>query len=311
MKILYIYIYIYISLVFFCRAQNLVPNPSFEIYTLCPNSGSQIEYAMPWTAATSTSSTDYYNSCSVGVSGVPYNSGFQYPKTGNAYAGLIFYHTSGLREYLQVQLISPLIQNKTYYIEFFINLNSGIWNSSCNNIAANLSTIRPYTSAVNVLQQLTPHIMLINNPIITDTLNWIKVSGCYLAQGGEEYITIGNFFDNINTVVSGTTGISHYLIDDVLVEEMTGACVTVINELSTNFNIDVYPNPTIDNLKITISNLNNKEKLSVKIIDVIGKEVLNEPYQEELDISRLEQGIYFVSVYSDKQLLGTKKIIKQ
>lgn len=306
------YIYIYISLFVFTVniSQNLVPNASFETYTLCPNGGSKIEYAVPWNAATTNSSTDYFNSCSIGFSGMPYsNSGFQYAQSGSAYAGLIAFHASGQREYLQVQLNNPLVQNTNYYVEFYTNPSN--WSSSCNNIAANLSVVRPYTNTFGVLQSLTPHIMLSENPVINDTMNWVQVSGCYTAQGGEEYLTIGNFFDNANTVVTGTSGIAYYYIEDVRVEEMTNICVTGINESSSHYQIQVYPNPTIDNLKIVMSNLNNKEYLSVKITDVIGKEVLNENYKEELDISYLSKGIYFVSVYKDAQFLGTRKVVKE
>ncbi len=295
-------------------SQNLVPNPSFETYTLCPNAASQIESSIPWTAATTTSSTDYYNSCSISSGcGVPYNvnSSFQYAHFGNAYAGLIIYHGSGLREYLQVQLTAPLVQNKTYYVEFYTNLTNGIWSSSCNNIAANLSIARPFTTNFGDVQSLTPHIILSGNPIVTDTLNWIKVSGCYTALGGEEYITIGNFFDNANTMVTGTTGIAYYYIDDVKVEEFVGTCVTSVNEFRNNINIDVYPNPTEGKLKLVSDDLKEMEHLTIKITDIVGKAILISIYKDELDISNFERGIYFLSIYKEQTLLGTKKIIKQ
>ena len=120
------------------------------------------------------------------------------------------------------------------------------------------------------------------------------------------------FFDNANTVVTGTTGISYYFVDDVRVEEMTSVCVTGLRDLSyLSEVVGVSPNPTLGNLKITITNLSNKEKLRIKLHDVVGKEVLNESYQEELDISALEKGIYFVSLYKDDQLLGTRKVVKE
>lgn len=310
------YLYIYIALLIFTisKSQNLVPNNSFETFTICPNNGGQIESAIPWGAATTNSSTDYYNACSSSAPVPNYPGGYQIAKTGNAYAGIFLmqYPFSNIREYLQVKLLSPLIQNATYYVEFYVNLRDGSSTySSCNNISANFSITQPFTATVGTLQSLTAHILNFGNPIIGNDTTWSKVSGCYTAQGGEEYLTIGNFMDDSNTQILVPNKSSYYFVDDVLVEEITGTCVTGINELSTIFNFDVYPNPTIDNLKITISNLNNKEKLSVKIIDVIGKEILNEPYQEELDISRLEQGIYFVSVYSNNQLLGTKKVVKE
>ena len=41
---------------------NLVPNGSFETYTMCPDGGGVINYATPWYSPT-TGTTDYYNSC--------------------------------------------------------------------------------------------------------------------------------------------------------------------------------------------------------------------------------------------------------
>jgi hypothetical protein len=294
--------------VFFCKAQNLVPNPSFETYTLCPNTDGQILSAAPWTAATATCSSDYFNTCSANYgSNNPF--AFQLPRTGNAYAGLYFY-IGNLREYLQVQLTIPLVQNKTYYVEFFVSFYKiAAFTTPCNNIAANLSSAQPYTANLGELQPLTPHILNIGNPIISDTLNWVKVSGCYLAQGGEEYLTIGNFFDNLNTVTTNSNNIAYYFVDDVSVFEITGTCVNGINELSTNFNIDMYPNPTngILNLKL----LDAGKDVEIIITDVLGREVLISDYKVQINISDLETGIYFLSVYKEDKFVGTKKIIKE
>jgi hypothetical protein len=67
------------------------------------------------------------------------------------------------------------------------------------------------------------------NPIITDTANWVKISGIYKAQGGEKYITIGNFFADSNTkiVVTSPTGVPQaaYLLDDVSVIPLDSFCL--------------------------------------------------------------------------------------
>jgi len=42
--------------------------------------------------------------------------------------------------------------------------------------------------------------MKFGNPVITDTLNWIKISGIYAANGGEDHIIIGNFYDDARTL---------------------------------------------------------------------------------------------------------------
>ncbi len=79
--------------------------------------------------------------------------------------------------------------------------------------------------------------------------------------------------------------------------------------------VGVSPNPVNDVLNI---NFKSNEMLkqvqhdcTIKITDVLGKEVLWENYAEEINISTLENGIYFLSLYKNNQLLITKKVVKQ
>jgi hypothetical protein len=63
------------------------------------------------------------------------------------------------------------------------------------------------------------------NPVISDTLNWTKISGIYLASGGESFITMGNFKDDASTQTQGNEDtlampFSYYFIEDVSVEEI-------------------------------------------------------------------------------------------
>lgn len=44
---------------------------------------------------------------------------------------------------------------------------------------------------------------------------------------------------------------------------------------------------------------------------MLGKEVKALAYEKEIDISDLEKGIYFLSLYDKEQLLGIRKIVKQ
>jgi hypothetical protein len=69
----------------------------------------------------------------------------------------------------------------------------------------------------------------IYNPIgfyITDTLNWTKISGIYTAEGGEEWITIGNFFNDDETTAIEFLGgegsiVSYYALDDVSIQSLS------------------------------------------------------------------------------------------
>jgi hypothetical protein len=44
---------------------------------------------------------------------------------------------------------------------------------------------------------------------------------------------------------------------------------------------------------------------------VLGKEVLQTGFKEQLNISQLETGIYFVSILQGNKILVTKKVVKQ
>jgi hypothetical protein len=231
-------------------AQNLVPNWSFETFTLCPNAASQLPSAVPWTGPTNNSS-DYFNACASFPFGynVPYSgTNFQYAKDGVAYTGIYLLNGIGnnYREYIEVQLNDSLTNNKCYYAEFFVSLHDKV-KTACNNIAANFSKTQYTTAGTGAPLGLAPHIQDYNNPVISDTLNWIKVSGVYIAGGGEKYITIGNFkndisTDTINLPYGSNPGVCYYQIDAVSVYSInpTGALPWTYRDTTVNVGDSVY-----------------------------------------------------------------------
>ncbi len=81
------------------------------------------------------------------------------------------------------------------------------------------------SGSTNYLLNYTAQIKKFMNPIITDTLNWIEVAGIYQSAGTENYITIGNFNDDLttDTVSFNLNNIygTYYLIDDVSLTNIT------------------------------------------------------------------------------------------
>lgn len=207
------------------QSQNLVPNPSFENYTTCPTSVAQINLALPWVTPSS-GSPDYFNSCATSTfCDVPSNFfGIQTPRTGNAYAQVVIYPSSiSLREYAQIKLLSPLIAGQTYNISFYTSLQENSYRAS-NNIGIYISTPAPSIAGSGPLP-VTPQIN--ETAVINDVINWTLISGTYTAIGGEEYITIGNFYDDVSTTTainpSGTAMYAtFYLIEDVCVTPQGG-----------------------------------------------------------------------------------------
>lgn len=246
------------------KAQNLVPNPSFE-YTSCPVSFSNINGCLPWVGTIST--PDYYNTCSSNTSsGVPKNffdMNYQLPKTGNAYAGIETFAILGnnSRENLSVQLTSNLISGNYYFSKFYV-VNVQLYPSAHNNIALNFSSVLTTTVSAGNTVNLPMHIYKFGNPIIADTLNWVEIMGIYKANGTEQYITIGNFKDDASTNFdlikfgSSPPYAAYYMIEDVSVEPI---CTPFWSYRDTTVTIgdSVLIGPAITGLNVNWYDSNN------------------------------------------------------
>ena len=220
-KKIFFYAFVFILSIKTDAQYNLVPNYSFEQYSFCPNSWNQLS-STNWINPTSSGSPDYYNACSANYS-VPNTacSGcYQYANTGVGFVGIALYsdQTVDVREYIQNQLTDTLVNSQCYLIKFYVNLVNNA-KYALNNIGCYLSINNISLTGSSYLMNYNPQIN--ETAIIADTLNWIQISGIYVALGGENYITIGNFKDDLNNTISiiNSSGapISYIFIDDVSV----------------------------------------------------------------------------------------------
>lgn len=82
-----------------------------------------------------------------------------------------------------------------------------------------------------------------------------------------------------------------------------------VNEETYLNNLFVYPNPVQDIL--TIVNNSGTQISSIKLYDVLGRQVLNgKVNMEKVDVSYLNRGIFFVEIETDQGVI-TKKIVKK
>jgi hypothetical protein len=304
-------IFLILSVLFFRSvSQNLVPNPSFEDTVNCPTAIGQLSMSKFWINPTQ-ASPDYFNICSTANfdwAHVPDNGfGFQNARTGNAYGG--FYtggqclSPSGLREYVQIALTSVLAPGSQYFVSFYVS-RSNIMKYATSKIGAYISVVAPTRNdmlGINVAPQIEN-----NLGFITDTLNWVQISGVYTAQGGEQYITIGNFYDEAgtDTLNMGSGGNCHYYyIDDVSVIDSTlGIESNLIGQLK------IFPNPANSILNIEA----RLQDAQIKIYDVLGNELLCEmlSYKKQVDISDFRKGIYLLRL-QEKGKIYTSKFVKE
>ncbi len=213
--------------IFGLHGQNLVPNPSFEMYSSCPTSLGQVSLLDDWIQPASGSS-DFFHECYIGTLGpdVPTNIfGYQQAFEGGGYTGMYGHlHYGSGREYIQTQLIEPLIAGECYDVEMYTSPGDVSWlGYGINRMGIYLSETPP-TAEPNGNIYLTPHVYYQNTVI--DTVNWTQLLGTYIATGGEQYITIGNFFElgNYDVELFGEPGpeLAYYFVDNVRVELSQG-----------------------------------------------------------------------------------------
>ncbi len=206
----------------YCQT-NLVPNPSFEDHSLgCPNGLGLISAVDNWFSPTD-GTPDAFNFCANPSSvGVPDNFfGSQLPQEGNGYAGIYCYGEDDHREYLGVRLIDPLVIGQTYCVNFYVSLADNQFYGVTNlGIAFSTTELNVINMATNL--DFTPQIEYGGNVIINQT-EWVAVTGTFVADNDYDYIYIGNFKDNDESIGGGTiigTPISldaYYYIDNVSV----------------------------------------------------------------------------------------------
>lgn len=219
-------------------SQNLVPNNSFENAWSCPQSyvTFPVDNPYPDWINPNYGTPDLLHVCSEQDAGIPDNfAGSLYPYDGVAYAGIVLwekYVYSGKeykfisREYIQAKLKTKLKRNKLYCVKLqYANAGKGLY--AVNALGVALTKQKIVSKGGELIIQMP---QVINRPdhIMDNYNNWEELCGTYRAKGNEQFITIGNFWDNENTEfvnnirenLDSTIIYAYYLIDDVKVFEI-------------------------------------------------------------------------------------------
>lgn len=75
--------------------------------------------------------------------------------------------------------------------------------------------------------------------------------------------------------------------------------------------VRIWPNPASDYINIDYDDISLPQPSGISVIDLQGRELLNEPYQERLNISSLRPGIYTVIIKSRSGRSGYFRLIKR
>ncbi|MBX3163415.1 MAG: T9SS type A sorting domain-containing protein [Bacteroidetes bacterium] len=175
------------------RVGNYVANGSFEqSYTcLVVKNWMSIDSSNVWWAG----------AAGVCNGSVPFSNGsYQYPHSGQNHLITNFYYPSAIRGYPKNRLKSTLQAGKTYCVRFYVNLFDydpyGMDGFAAYFGGSEIDTI---THCNIPLTYITPQVKNPQGNIITDTLNWVAITGTFTANGTEKYLVLGNFLSDEDT----------------------------------------------------------------------------------------------------------------
>jgi hypothetical protein len=97
-------------------------------------------------------------------------------------------------------------------------------------------------------------------------------------------------------------------------KRVTIACnyfVTDVEENNNDLTIVIYPNPASEDIFLSGAYGHNIDEIKIK--NILGQEIRRNILRssEKINISELQNGIYFLEIYRNSKLISTKKIIKQ
>ncbi len=290
--------------------QNLVPNGSFELVDTCPavNSCDNLEFASGWFEPISCGS-DLFHACAYpnGCS-TPTVDGIN-PYHGIGMAALVTRLVSSLfpnrREYASCELSETLSSDSIYAFSMRLKHAGGD--------GVSVGSVGAYFSADSATDYSLDHQLIGHTPklqrdpdsIMSNVSIWYLWEDTLVAEGGEQFLMIGNFLDDDNTPYfqpSFNTA-SAYYIDDVRLTKITKP--NSVRELDVRFGIS--PNPS--NGLVSIEYKGSLTPKVMTLLTVEGKEVLSRPWQTQLDVSGFSEGMYLLQVEFDNRAVGTQRLV--
>lgn len=285
---------------------------------MCPDTNSMIHYSQGWLVYGGT--PDYFNSCATfSWFDIPFNKvGHQSPNTGFAYAGFGTFTSEGAnyREFLGIELTDTLQIGNKYYFSFNLSL-SDYSNCISNNIGLRFKSYYSYYPYPNNYSHFNIDTMIV------DSVNWVRISGSFIADSSYKFIEIGNFYSDVNTdtIIIGfpstffdlSSGYaSYYYIDDICVSEDSLTCNLATEIINSNLsnNIQIYPNPASNTLYIE-NKLPGKDIKKIIIYNSQG--IIVDIYinfnDKGINIRNYESGLYFIRFFSTDQIFTKKFMI--
>jgi sulfur carrier protein ThiS len=123
----------------------------------------------------------------------------------------------------------------------------------------------------------------------------------------------------VDTVYVGLANCSHIdtAINDAVFDHIiiNGKALSVNETVKDNLAMTVYPNPTQEQLTISLHQTDKGNNIALTVVDVNGNPVLKKQFKTSLsnsysiDVNTLPIGTYFIEVQANKRMVS--KFVKQ
>ncbi|WP_052595241.1 OmpA family protein [Aureispira sp. CCB-QB1] len=218
MKIIHFFILVFIHSALI--AQNLVVNPSFEEGAVCDGSTERIDTVNGW--STVAGNPGYINTnCFLSKESKAFVQGMRLPPASEGQV-LSIQKFDIKTECQQSSLSQPLEAGKQYVVQMRVRLPIQFCQQPINEVGVVLSKTPLDKQTERGVLDL-PALSLQNNTQtpITKQYEWEEISTIYTAEGGEQFIAIGNFSSNNKGVFENRTKkeCTYLFIDVVSVSE--------------------------------------------------------------------------------------------
>lgn len=327
----------------FAQPVNLVPNGGFEERVECIYNDGILSDAPPWfnpmdPEYVDQATPDVFHACAIIVEdpcpypedantnawlyGVPTNFlGCEDPYEGEGYVGAFFFipnidnQLDGYREYLAVRLTEPLQAGMVYDVSMKVSLaertTHAIWNIQV--LFSPDSLVQETTQYMDYEPQLGGTL----GEYIDNREGWTELSWSYAAEGGEEFMYIGNFqpdseTDTIEVIdwqLWHYENSAYYFIDDVKVITQTLSN----HDESFDFVINCFPNPVATMLTVELKE-GSVGSWTFELLSIDGR-ILSRGRKSgtraQIDFTDFKQGLYILKLEKSPGHIETKKIFKR
>jgi hypothetical protein len=264
--------------------------------------------------------------------------GFQMPYEGDAYAGISAYvkQNPEAREYLSAELLNVLETGIRYAVTFYVSAANRV-QYAVSTLGAALTPELPSVITVDWpdgMLDAEPQVLLNTRISIIDTAKWVLISDTIVANGGERYLSIGNFHldgesdtlrfnPNQPPIYGSPTTFAYYYIDDVSVIALDSVPSGVGIAEHEALDFDVWPNPAEDVLRFRVvagsshsTGSGQATSLRVRVLDAVGRVVWNKTLKQvqgdsSIDVRGLPTGIYFLELTDIEGSKAIRKFVRE